>query len=321
MLSDEGYTTTVRNYQQSYMRQSEDGVRVSGDEAAYLHTLETFRWQESQTNLDGTPIMTGLLNGGLTKDVPVKAPGTSVRLPEPMKSPAIIDFIAHTIAFELAVGFIMRGEADFEVSGLDSELELLHREVEEGLMRRFGEGAQSLKERTERAPRFFEDYFLYLTLDLSVVPEGEFQRYPGAHVDGLQSSRILPKLPNSRVVIFASCAPTVFTDALWEPPQDAFGNYDYATDWFASMRACFPEPLVEMRAACSMQLLAFSGLQIHSAGQMQKEGHRLFYRAIWTQQKFDREGNTINGRLGAFSSYEPRDPAPFFRNDGECSKE
>ena len=250
-------------------------------------------------------------------DCPIKYCNTTIRLPTCLKENVMYKFILDTVAYELAIRCILEKNGKNNNKGktlLDkhltkktrSRISELYEDILIGLKGLNKTEKELIKGLSEY--RLFDDYVLYITVHNSMVNPGEVQRNAGMHVDGFQGTRYPTKFPNDHSYLFVNEGSTLFTDAIFNPPK-RLGNYDYAQNWYEGEFGMNTLKKYLKPGQCK-NLYMMSGMQIHEAGAIPKEctkpTGRIFYRAEYVMKDYDRNGDSINTKLGNFETYTDR---------------
>lgn len=242
-----------------------------------------------------TPRTRELLKDSGVLDMPIKKPHGPVFLPtELLAQDEIVGLVQSVVAFEVALR------------------DTLFDEKNKDLYEKLSSSIPDLEDRTSKMRALggimYDSHFLYLTLHRSIVQPGTSQRPGGFHVDGLQGARFQPKLPNTHTYFWTSSVPTIMVNKPWTPPDS------YSDNWFEgpnSMSASFADEADRLPRSNSGRLHFMSAYQIHAPDvanefEFPTPFQRLFARAQFTTQHYDRKGNTVNPRLGWFQKYEER---------------
>lgn len=256
---------------------------------------------------------------------PIKYCNTDIHIPNCLRENVMYKFLIDTVAYELTIRCILEKNGKNNNKGktlLDKyltkktrmKIDVLYDDILVGL-KSLNKTETELKKNLNEY-RLFDDYVLYITVNNSMVNPGEIQRNAGMHVDGFQGTRYAKKFPNDHAYLFVNEGSTLFTDAIFDPPKLLSGEYDYTQNWYEGE---FGMNILReyLEPGLCKNLYMMSGMQIHEAGAIPKEytkpTGRIFYRAEFVMKDYDRNGDSINKKLGNFITYTDRSIATLLK--------
>jgi exonuclease III len=226
-------------------------------------------------------------------NMPLKYCGTHIILPKCLENKVWKDFIINSFGSELAIRSILEHEPGKEIDDL-------YKKIKEDLKQY---NIHDLDKRVKRNPRLLDDYVFYITVQGSMVEPNKVQRNAGMHVDGFQGTRYPIKFPNDHSYLYVNEGPTQFTDAPYHAPDN------YNTNWYEGKYG-MNTLRKYLKPGTIKNLVMMSGMQIHEAGKIPstftKPVGRVFYRGEFVLKNYDRNGDSINSKLGKFKYYTDR---------------
>jgi len=226
-------------------------------------------------------------------NMPLKHTGTDIILPSCLENKVWKDFILNSFGSELAIRSILEHESG-------KHIDELYKKIKEDLKQY---NIHDLDKRVKKNPRLIDDYVFYITVQGSMVEPNKVQRNAGMHVDGFQGTRYPVKFPNDHSYLYVNEGPTMFTDAPFNAPDN------YNTNWYEGKYG-MNTLRKHLRPGTIKNLVMMSGMQIHEAGKIPstftKSVGRVFYRGEFVLKNYDRNGDSINSKLGKFKYYTDR---------------
>ncbi len=141
--------------------------------------------------------------------------------------------------------------------------------------------------------------FSHITYDLSDVSAGEYHRYPGFHGDGIQGSKLTPKVTIEHSYIFVTEPPTEFClqPFFLKHLDEAKHNYFLEFDRQAKE--------VNLYGSIPNHLYLIDPYMVHRTPKITKKTKRLFVRITYAFTELQHPKNTVNP-LFSGQQYEKR---------------
>jgi hypothetical protein len=130
--------------------------------------------------------------------------------------------------------------------------------------------------------------FCHITFDHSVVPAGQHHRYPGFHGDGIQGTKLTPKINAEHSYILTSapatqfCLQPFFLKHLDEAKHNFFLEFDRQAKE-ANFYSALPN-----------HLYLIDPYMVHRTPKLEKETDRVFIRITYTSSELEHPKNTTN---------------------------
>ncbi len=133
------------------------------------------------------------------------------------------------------------------------------------------------------------DYcFCHITYDFSAVKSGEYHRFPGFHGDGIQGTKLTPKIEVEHSYILTTNPPTEFClqPFFLKHLDEAKHNYFFEFDQQAKKENVY--------GSLPNHLYLIDPYMVHRTPQITKDIDRLFIRITYAFSELEHPKNTIN---------------------------
>lgn len=132
------------------------------------------------------------------------------------------------------------------------------------------------------------DCFCHITFDRSVVPAGQFHRYPGFHGDGVQGTKITPKALIEHSYIFVTDPPTEFCLQPFFMTHLDEAKHNFFKEFDKQAREC------NVYGALPNHLYLIDPYMVHRTPKIVVPVNRVFGRITYAFTELQHPKNTIN---------------------------
>lgn len=146
---------------------------------------------------------------------------------------------------------------------------------------------------------YYQETFCHLTFDKSIVEPGTYHRFPGWHGDGIQGTRLTPKINIEHSYILSSAPPTEFClqPFFLKHLDEAKHNFFYECDKQARE--------VNIFKSLPNHLYLIDPYMVHRTPKILETTERIFLRITYAFSELQHPKNTINPMF-AEQVYEQR---------------